>query len=166
MIPGIETLLGSLLGGAFRLGQAWLETREKQRDRDHEHRMLALNGELAAKADERRLREIGLEGDYKLSAMDVEALVSGVQAQAAEARAAGGWSAALSATVRPITTYLFVAMYIAWKAAQVAMAASDQGAVAALAASYSEGDMAFLATILSFYFADRSLRRGRSSIAG
>lgn len=166
MFPGIETLLGSLLGGAFRLGQAVLDAREKQRDRDHEYRMVQLNGDLAAKADERRLREIGLEGEYRLSAMDVEALMAGVKSQAVEAQTAGGWSAALSATVRPITTYLLLVLYMSHKAVVVALAYSGgTDMLQALNDAYSEADVAILSSILAFWFVDRSLRRGRPPVA-
>ena len=166
MIPGLETILGGLVGGAFRLGQAFLDAREKQRERDHEHRMTELQGELAAKADERRLRELGIQADMAVSAQDAQMLIEAVKAQAVEAQAAGGWVSKLSASVRPIVTYMLVALYILWKVAEVYAAFISFGVVEALRASYSESDMAILASILSFWFVDRSLRRGRSPIAG
>jgi hypothetical protein len=165
MIPGIETLLGSLLGGAFRLGQAVLEAREKQRDRDHEHRMAELHGDLAAKADERRLRELGLAADMHLASQDAALLTEALQAQSRDAAAAGGFIAGLSASVRPILTYLIAGLYLTAKGAHVAAAWQSDGAIQALATSYTDADMAILAAILAYWYADRSLRRGRSPIA-
>lgn len=166
MIPGIETLLGSLLGGAFRLGQAIIDAREKQRDRDHEHRMTGLQGELAKAADERRMRELGIQADMAVTAQDAQMLIAAVQAQAAEAQAAGGWVSALSASVRPLVTYLLVIFYLAYKASQIIAAFRGYGAIEALRASYTEADMAILSSILAFWFVDRSLRRGRSPVSG
>ena len=165
MIPGIETLLGSLLGGAFRLGQAVLESREKQRDRDHEHRMSELHGQLAAQADERRFRELGVAAEAQAVALDTQLLVTGLEMQSRDAQAAGGFIAGMSASVRPVLTYLITGLYLSAKGAHIAAAWHTEGAVAALASSYTETDMAILASILAFYFADRSLRRGRSNLA-
>lgn len=157
-IPGLETLIGSALGGIFRLGQAFLEAREKQRDREHEFRMTEMQGNQAMAAAEARLREIGTMGDIALAAADVQALVKGIQSQASEAKAAGGWAANLSATVRPITTYTLLLYYGAVKAAVIAASWAGEGASYAISASWGEGDMAILASILSFWFVDRSIR--------
>ena len=165
MIPGIETLLGGLLGGAFRLGQAILDAREKQRDRDHEFRMTEIQGQLAEKANEARIRELGVEANMAVSAQDAQMLVEAVKAQSADAQSTGGWVSALSATVRPITTYLFAILYLGHKAAHIIIAAISEGPVAALAAVYTPDDMAIMSAILAYWYADRSLRRGRSAIA-
>ena len=158
MIPGLETLLGSLLGGVFRFGTAWMEAREKARERDHELNMLRLNGELAEKADDRRLREVGLAGEIRLSEADLKAMVSVNRDQADMARAMGGVAGFLSATVRPVATYLLLTLYIAHKTAHVAAAWGDEGALAAIASAYADADMALLSGILGFWFVDRALR--------
>lgn len=165
MIPGLETLIGSALGGVFRLGQAWLDAREKQRDRDHEHRMLLANGELAERADERRMKLVGLEGDISLQGQELATIERVSLAQASEASQAGGFVAGLSASVRPVVTYWLVAFYSLVKIASIAYAWTGDGAMPAIINAYSEADMAMLSGILSFWFVDRSLRKGRSQIA-
>lgn len=147
---GIIPLVGALLGGFARFGQALLEAREKQRDREHELSMVQLQGTLAASADERKLRETALAGDITLQQADSAAMVAALQAQATSDTAAGGWSAKLSATVRPIVTYALMSLYLAAKAQTVYAAG---GAVA-----YSPADAALLSTILGFWFADRAIR--------
>lgn len=159
---GLASLIGGVLGGAFRLGQAFLDAREKQRDRDHELAMLRLNGEQAAAASEQKMREMGLAGDIQLAAAEVQALVDGVRAQANEAMAAGGWAARLSATVRPILTYLLVLLYLGSKASAVAAALQAYDPVTALGRAYGPEDTAVLASILSFWFLDRAIRKGSS----
>lgn len=152
---GASTILGAVVGGGFRLGQAFLDAREKQRDRDHEHRMSVLHGEQAERAGELKLREVGLQGEITLAQGEIQAMMAGVQAQATEAQAAGGTAAWLSATVRPIVTYGLVILY-AWHKASL---------IAAGAPVWGSEDMALLSSILAFWFADRSLRRGRSPLA-
>lgn len=165
MIPGLETLIGGLLGGGFRIAQAIIDAREKQRERDQEFRMTELQGRLAEAADERRFRELGLQADMATAAQDAQMIVEAIKAQQADAAAAGGWVAALSATVRPVVTYMLIVFYLAWKGAQIIAAYAAGGAIEALQASYGEADMAILSSILSFWFVDRSLRRGRSPLA-
>ncbi|MBE9605395.1 hypothetical protein IAI18_10995 [Acetobacteraceae bacterium H6797] len=164
MFPGLETLLGSLLGGAFRLGQAILDAREKQREREHEHDMTALQGDLAERADERRLKELGLVNAYQYAGQELSAVQAGVQAQASEAQAAGGWVASLSASVRPIVTYLLVLFYMANKGSVVAASWHSGDLASAFLRIYSETDMALFSSILGFWFVDRSLRRKGSPI--
>ena len=156
---GLASLLGGVLGGVFRLGQAVLDAREKQRDREHELSMLRLNGEQAAATGELRLREAGLAGAIQLGGAEIQALVEGVKAQASEAVAAGGWAARLSATVRPILTYLLVGAYLAHKLSGVSVAVAQGFAPEALGRLWTAEDMAILSTILSFWFVDRSIRR-------
>lgn len=165
MIPGLETLLGGLIGGAFRLGQAVLDAREKQRDRDHEHRMLELEGRQAKEIGEQNMRLIGLAGDIQLQAAELQAVKEVSQAQAVEATQAGGFVAALSATVRPVVTYALLFFYCAVKIAGIAYAWPQEGAMSAIMGAYSESDMAIFSSILAFWFVDRSLRRGRSHVA-
>lgn len=165
MFPGLETLVGSLLGGVFRLGQAFLEAREKQRDRDHEHRMLGLEGELAQKAGEQRMQLVGLEGDIKIEANEIEALKEVSLAQAREASKAGGFVAGLSASVRPFSTYLLLGFYMAVKFAGIMYAWETEGALEAILGAYGAADQAMLASVISFWFVDRSLRVGRSRLA-
>lgn len=159
MFPGIETLLGSLLGGVFRFGQAWLEAREKERERSHELSMLRLNGELAERADERRFRELTLAAETAMSQADTVAMVA-VNAQQAEmAESSGGVVAFLSGSIRPITTYLLLGLYLAHKASVIRSAWLEGGVWTAMRSSYGEADLALLSGILGFWFVDRSLRK-------
>jgi hypothetical protein len=161
MIPGIETLIGGALGGLFRLSTAWLETREKQRDREHEYKMTELHGAQAERAAEFRMRELGVRTDLAVTQLDAQALIEGVKAQVSEARSAGGIAATLSATVRPIVTYLLVLLYMGHKMVEVAIAASGGATMLdALAGAYGEADMAIFSSILAFWFVDRAMRQG------
>lgn len=152
---GLASIVGTVLGGGFRLLQAGLESREKQRDRDQEFRMTQLHGQLAEQASEFKLRELGAQFEATQYQEDLRALVAGTQAQAQEAQSAGGAVAFLSGTVRPVVTYGLVVLYCYHKISQVALGAPV----------WVEADMALLSSVLSFWFLDRSLRRGRSNLS-
>jgi len=160
MIPGIETLFGSLLGGIFRFGTAWMEAREKERERGHELNMLRLNGELAEKADERRLREVALEGDIRLSEADLKAMVDANAGQVRMAASVGGLAGFLSATVRPVITYALLSLYLGHKASVISAAWMDAGVSVAMRAAYGETDAALLSGVIGFWFVDRAMRHG------
>lgn len=164
-IPGLETLLGGLLGGAFRLGQAFLDAREKQRDRDQEFRMLNLEGDLAARAGEQKMKLVGLEGDIALQVSELQSVKEVSLAQASEAAQAGGFVAGLSASVRPVVTYSLLAFYVLVKVAGIAFAWDIDGSMLAIMGAYGDADRAMFSSILAFWFVDRSLRRGRSHVA-
>lgn len=154
-------ILGSALGGIFRLGQAWLEARERQKDREHEFNMLQLNGDQAMKMGEQNMRLFGLAGDISLASQEIQAVQAVSQAQADEASKAGGFVAALSASVRPVVTYWLVLFYIVFKGCVVAAGWQSEGAVYAIMGAYGETDLALLSSVLTFWFVDRSIRRSR-----
>lgn len=153
-------LLGLVFGGVSRLTQHWLELKDKEKERSHEAVMYDKQVELADKrfvhdADLRRMDAAAAE-----SSAEWAALTAAVQAQAAEAQAAGGWVAKLSASVRPLITYWLMALYTLSKVFAVWMGI-DGGEPFLLAVSgvYGPADGALLSSILSFWFVDRSLRK-------
>jgi hypothetical protein len=154
-------LLGLVFGGVARLGQHWLELRDKDKERAHEAVMYDKQLALADKtfAQESALKQ--MDADAAQAQAEWQALMAGAQAQAAEAQAAGGWVAKLSASVRPAVTYWLMALYTAAKAATLwtALSTAEASFAVAVRAMYTEADAALLSSILSFWFLDRSLRK-------
>lgn len=155
-------LIGLIFGGVSRLAQHWLDLADKQKEREHEVALYRQQIELADKrfAHDSDLRRMDLQGAE--TAADFDALRAAIESQAKEAQAAGGWVAKLSASVRPILAYWFAAIYTTAKLAGLYLAL--QGGVPfaeAVRATYTEFDGTILASILAFYFADRSLRKAR-----
>ena len=153
-------LLGIVFGGASRLLQFWIETRDGQRERDHEYRMFEKQLELAHKrADidyDMRQMDVNLARDEK----EMDLLSTAIKAQAQEAAAAGGWVAQLSASVRPIISYWLLAIYTTAKAAGLYLVVlSGVDLVIAVANAYTEFDGALMGAIVAFWLADRSLRK-------
>jgi hypothetical protein len=153
-------LVGILFGGVSRLAQHWLDLKDKQAERNHEATMYDKQIELADRriahdADMRRLNAASAE-----NAADVSLLTAAIEAQAREVSSAGGWVAKFSAVMRPLLTfYHAILVYSAVKVALFTVAYS--GGIpwnVALLQVYGEFDKALVGSMVSFWFADRSLR--------
>ncbi|WP_240127035.1 hypothetical protein, partial [Thermomonas alba] len=127
----IETLLGGLLGGAFRLAPEILKWFDRKGERSHELAMQDKALEFEKLRGAQRMAEIGAGAD---AAWNVGALETLREAVAAQGQRAGArWADALSASVRPMITYWFMALYCAAKTAaekypKVVHALTDQAA--------------------------------------
>ncbi len=154
-------LFGLVFGGVSRLAQHYLDLRDKQAERDHEARLFE---------HQVKLQEMKGQADLALRRMDATlatdqgemALLQGaLEAQSREATAAGGWVLKLSAAIRPVlTVWHAVVVYTLIKVAVVAVAlAQGQSWPQAVLAIYTEFDRALCGSIVSFWFADRSLRK-------
>ena len=153
-------LLGLIFGGASRLAQHWLDLSDKDKERDHERRMFEQQVQMQDKrfAHDSELRTMDMAGQE--AANEWDAIAEAARAQAEESKAAGGWVLSLSASVRPILSYWFVLLYTVAKFATLYLAMKDGvGFAIAARAAYTEFDGTILAAIVSFYFADRSLRK-------
>jgi len=140
----IETLLGGLLGGAFRLAPEVLKWFDRQGERGHELAMQdkALESEIGAAAD----------GAWNTGA--IETLRDAVRTQGEKTGVV--WADTLSSTVRPVITYWFMALYCSAKTAAFAAALSagaDWGT--AVLHAWTEADQALWAGVLNFWFLGR-----------
>lgn len=153
-------LLGIVFGGVSRLGQHFMEMQDKQKEREHEAVMFDKQLALQAQRSEaeRDLRQMDVDAQRDSGELNV--LADAIKAQAQEAQAAGGWVASLSASVRPMVSYWLLLIYTASKGATLYIALSSGVPLAqAVNNVYTEFDGALLGSIVSFWFADRSLRK-------
>jgi hypothetical protein len=157
----IETLLGGLLGGAFRLAPEILKWIDRRGERGHELAMQDKALEFEKIRGAQRMTEIGAAAD---AAWNTGALAALKEAVAAQGRPSGvKWADALSTSVRPTVTYLFVLMYVGVKLSTFVGSVSAGVAFgAALNATWTDADQALLAGILNFWFISRVWERGRS----
>lgn len=157
----IETLLGGLLGGAFRLAPEFLKWLDRKGERDHELAMQDKALEFEKVRGASRMLEIGATAD---AAWNTGALEAFKEAVAGQGRPSGvKWADALSTSVRPIITYWFMAPYCAAKAAAfVAALNAGAGWGAAALAAWSEADQALWSGVLNFWFVGRVFERSRS----
>ena len=148
----IETLLGSLLGGVFRIAPEFLKWLDRRGEREHELKMLNSEMEFAKIRGEIAMRE----AEARMTVSELDAMSEALKEQGQTARAAGKWVAALSASVRPIVTYAFVIVYFLVKFAAYLLAIGQGGEwKEVLVSMWSQDDMAILMLILTFHFVGR-----------
>jgi hypothetical protein len=154
----IETLLGSLLGGVFRIVPEVMKLWDAKNEREHELKMLGKEMEFAQIKGEISMRE----QETVLMGKELDAMTEALKEQGETARASGQFISAISAAVRPLVTYWFVTLYSIVKLASILMAI-DAGAEwkEVLVSSWSEDDMALLMMILTFWFVGRVWDRTR-----
>jgi hypothetical protein len=154
-------LFGLIFGGVSRLTQHFMDLKEKQNERDHEARMFGLQVELMdkriqAEADMRRM-----DAEISYDKNDTDALVAAIKAQLSDAKAAGGFWLAFSAAIRPLLTFWHaVVIYTGVKIAMFYIAYSGGTPWAtALVNLYTDADRTLMFSMVSFWFADRGLRK-------
>ena len=150
----IETLLGGLLGGAFRLAPEVLKWIDRRGERGHELAMQDKALEFEKLRGAQRMAEIGAAADAAWNSGAIQALKEAV---AAQGRPSGvKWTDALSVSVRPVITYWFMALYCGAKmAAFVAAVNGGAGWATAILHAWTEADQALWAGVLNFWFLGR-----------
>ena len=148
----IETLLGSLFGGVFRIVPEVMKLWDAKNEREHELKMLGKEMEFAQIKGEISMRE----QETRLMGRELDAMSVALKEQGETARASGWFISAISAAVRPLVTYWFVTLYSIVKLASILMAI-DAGAEwkEVLVSSWTEDDMALLMMVLTFWFVGR-----------
>lgn len=154
----IETILGGLLGGAFRLAPEILKWLDRNGERSHELSMQDKAIEFEKIRGAQRMSEIGASSDAAWNSGAIDAFKEAI---AAQGRPTGvPWADALSSSVRPVITYWLMALYCAAKTVAF-LAALNAGAGwgAAVLAAWSEADQALWAGVLNFWFLGRVFDR-------
>lgn len=157
----IETLLGGLLGGAFRLAPEILKWLDRKGERGHELAMQDKALEFEKLRGAQRMAEIGAAADAAWNTGAIDALKEAVAAQGR--RSGLRWVDALSASVRPVITYWFMGLYCAAKTAAFAAAVTaGAGWGEAILHAWTEADQALWAGVLNFWFLGRVFERVQS----
>ena len=154
----LETLLGSLMGGVFRIVPEVMKLLDAKNEREHELAMLGKEMEFAKIKGEISMRE----AQATMTVAEIGAMSEALREQGQTARAAGKFVSAISALVRPLVTYWFVFLYSAVKIATMAVAFNAGGDwKEVLINSWTQDDMAMLMLILTFWFVGRVWERNK-----
>jgi len=153
-------IFGSLLGGIFRLAPEVLKFFDKKNERQHEMAMFSRQCELEQLRGQQKLAEIGAERDKAIDTGVMDAFNAAINQQAEMAKAAGGWAASLSASVRPVVTYWvillwsFVHIWFAWNA-WLSGAEPREVFNTMMTADF----MALVSGTINYWFLDRTLKQ-------
>jgi len=149
-------LLGSVLGGLFRLAPELIKQFDRVNERGHELKMFQLQTEL-----EKQRGALQIEEKYvDHSNLQLQAIQTAFQEQAQTASKSYPWVAALSALVRPVVTYVLFGMYVLVKLVIILYALTNNADwVAVLKSNWTLEDFAMLNMILTFWFVGRSIEK-------
>ena len=153
-------LLGSIFGGVFRLAPEVLKFFDKKNERLHELNMFARQCELEQLRGQQKLAEIGAQREAAVDVGVMDAFNAAITQQAEMVKAAGGWVASLSASVRPVVTYwiLFIWTFIhgwyAWSSMNSGLDATE-----VFKLFMSPDFSALLGGTINYWFLDRTLKQ-------
>jgi hypothetical protein len=153
-------ILGSIFGGVFRMAPEVLKFFDKKNERQHEALMFSRQCDLEQLRGAQKLAEIGAQREAAVDVGVMDAFNSAIQQQAEMVKAAGGWAAALSASVRPVVTYWvlfvwsFIHVWFAWNAW-----ITGAPPVEVFKIMMSPDFSALLAGTINFWFLDRTLAK-------
>ena len=151
----IETLIGTVLGGVFRLipeGMKWFERKD---ERKHELSMF----DKQLEADKVRGQLAVQQADATIGIAEVQAIIEATKAQGQ--RTGVKWVDAINALIRPLLALQW--LIIMWPAVIVSGFYMAVGAgtdpLVALHAAFGQDEKAMAASVASFWLVDRSLKK-------
>jgi len=153
-------ILGSIFGGIFRMAPEVLKWLDKKNERSHELLMFSRQCELETLRGQQKLAEIGAQREAVVDVGVMDAFNNAITQQAEMVKAAGGWVASLSASVRPLVTYwvLFVWSFIhVWFAWNAWLAGAP--AVEVFKTMMTPDFSALLSGTINYWFLDRTLSK-------
>lgn len=153
-------IFGSILGGIFRLVPEVLKWLDKKNERGHELAMFERQCQLEGQRGAQKMAEIGAQRDAGLDVGAMDALKLAIQQQTDMATAAGGWAAALSASVRPLMTYYLLGLYGVVKTCLIlAQMKAGQPFVEIMPKLWAVDDMTLLCGVVNYWILDRTLAK-------
>lgn len=155
----LETLIGTLLGGAFRMAPEVLKWLDRKGDRAHELAMF--DKQLAADKirAESQLKLEQLQSDTTLVNAELAAMIAATNAQAVKSGVK--WVDAMSALMRPLITFWWVVVLytVALSARFWVLVQQGTPNIEAIVLLWGVDEKAIVASIIAFWFVDRSLRK-------
>ena len=153
-------VFGSLLGGAFRLAPEIIKLLDRKHERAHELAMFERQCELEKVRGQQKMAEIGAERDLAVDTGVMAAFKSAIEQQTEMAKAAGGFIAGLSASVRPVMTYYLLLFYGAVKVATfVFLTQAGVTGAELVGKMWTADDMALLCGVVNYWIMDRTLAK-------
>ena len=156
----IETLVGTLFGGLFRMAPEILKWMDRKDERKHELSMFDKQLQADTLKGNQALEQINANAAAAMGAGEIQALIEATKAQSVPSGIR--WVDAINSLMRPLITFWWVVvLYTAALVAQfLFLIDSGEPTVQAVIALWGVEEKALVASIVSFWFVDRSLRKG------
>mgnify|MGYP007100099345 FL=1 len=157
----IETLIGTLFGGLFRMAPEVLKWMDRKDERKHELSMFDKQMEADRLKLDASQKLAQTQADAVIGAAEIQAMIEATKAQAVQTGIK--WVDALSSLMRPVITFWWViVLYTAALVAQfVQMQTQGVATVDTILRLWGPDERAIVASIIAFWFVDRSLRKQR-----
>jgi hypothetical protein len=151
-----ESLIGGLFGGLLRLAPEVFKIFDKKNERAHELRMVEAEMEFAKIRGEIAMRQV----EAQMTMAEMDTMAQAFKEQSETAKNAGWFVSAISALVRPMVTYAFLALYASVKIAAFLIAIEQNGNwKEVLVTMWGADDLAVFNMIISFWFVGRVYER-------
>ena len=151
-----ESLIGGLFGGILRLAPEVFKLFDKKNERAHELRMVEAEMEFAKIRGEIAMRQV----EAQMTMAEMDTMAQAFKEQSETAKNAGWFVSAISALVRPMVTYAFLALYASVKIASFLIAIDQNGNwKEVLVTMWGADDLAVFNMIISFWFVGRVYER-------
>jgi hypothetical protein len=155
----IETLIGTLFGGLFRMAPEVLKWLDRKDERSHELAMFDKQLEADKLKGDQAQQLAATQADATIGAAEIQAIIEATKAQAVQTGIR--WVDAFNAIIRPLLALQW--LIVLWPAVVVAgfALAVQTGAdpLVALKAAFGVDEKAMAASVASFWLVDRSLRK-------
>lgn len=151
----IETLIGTLFGGVFRLFPEVVKFFDRKDERRHELAMF----DKQLEADKQKIAAQQQQAEVAVSLADIQAVIEATKAQAEKSGIP--WVDAINSLMRPLITFWWViVLYTAVIGAKFYLLMLSGNQVAeAIITVWGADEKAIAASIIAFWFVDRSLRK-------
>ncbi len=157
----VETLIGGLMGGAFRCIPEILNFFDKKHERSHELSMQDKQLEYTRMQGAQKMDEIGAESQLAWNTGYLETLKTALSSQGQKSGIA--WLDAINISVRPVITYWFFSLYCAAKICLFAGALmAGAGWIETIKNIWTVDDQAMLSGLLNFWFLNRVFEKAKT----
>lgn len=155
----IDTLIGTLFGGIFRMAPEVLKWLDRKDERKHELSMFDKQLEADKLKGDQAQQLAATQADAAIGAAEIQAIIEATKAQAVQTGIK--WVDAFNAIIRPLLALQW--LILLWPAVVIAgfALAVQTGAdpLVALKAAFGVDEKAMAASVASFWLVDRSLRK-------
>lgn len=156
----LETLVGTLFGGLFRMAPEILKWMDRKDERKHELSMFDKQLEADRLKGNQALEQINAQASATIGAAEIQAIIEATKAQATMTgiKLVDG----INSLMRPLITFWWVVVLytVALTAQFLVIVNLGEDPIQAVLKLWGPDEKAIVASIIAFWFVDRSLRKG------